>query len=284
MAEQPVLVLLHGLGANRHVWDGVARLRRADGTTVLAPDIRGHGEAPWHEPYTFGAMAADVAEALHRDHRGTPYIVAGHSMGGVVGLALASGWFGPPPLVAVTIGVKLRWSAEEIGPIAELASRPPREFPERADAVEWFMKLAGLLRVIETHDERIEMAVETGVMRAGSERRLGADDEPTHQRSPGSAADWCVAQDPATVGVGPPDVTGLLSAAKCHVVMALGGRDPVVTPEHHRDLAASASANPLTASVTTPHVFDGLGHNAMVEDPRAVADWLATLPGFAAAD
>ncbi len=277
MAEQPVVVLLHGLGANRHVWDGVAGLLRADGVMVYVPDIRGHGEAPWRKPYTFGAMAADVAEALQRNHRGTPYIVAGHSMGGVVGLALASGWFGPPPQLAATIGVKLRWSAEEVGRIAELASRPPREFGEHADAVEWFMKLAGLHRVVETGDERIGMAIETGVMRSDSERRLSADHEPAHENSPDSAAGWCVAQDPATVGVGPPDVTGLLAAAKCQVVMALGRRDPVVTPEHHRDLATSASANPLTVDVTTPHVFDGLGHNAMVEDPQAVADWLAAL-------
>jgi len=28
-------------------------------------------------------------------------------------------------------------------------------------------------------------------------------------------------------------------------------------------------------------VFASLGHNAMVEDPQAIVDWLATLPGFA---
>ncbi len=276
MAEQPVLVLLHGLGANRHVWDEVAALWNAD---VYAPDIRGHGAAPWRKPYTFGAMAADVAEALQRDHRGTPYIVAGHSMGGVVGLALASGWFGPPPLVAVTIGIKLRWSAEDIGRIAELASRPSRMFGERADAVEWFMKLAGLHRVVEIDDERIGRAIEAGVMRADNERHLSTDGEPAHKNSPGSTVGWCVTQDPATIEVGPPDVIGLLAASKCRVAMALGGRDPVVTPEHHRDLAAAASANPLTVGITTPHVFEGLGHNVMVEDPQAVADWLATLPG-----
>ena len=63
MAERPVLVLLHGLGANRHVWDGVAELW--DGVTY-APDIRGHGRAPRRAPYSFGAMAADIAEALQR--------------------------------------------------------------------------------------------------------------------------------------------------------------------------------------------------------------------------
>jgi pimeloyl-ACP methyl ester carboxylesterase len=41
--------------------------------------------------YSFGQHAADVAALLRP---GEPVVVVGHSMGGVVGLALASGWFG----------------------------------------------------------------------------------------------------------------------------------------------------------------------------------------------
>lgn len=261
MVEQPVLVLLHGLGANRHVWDGVAELWDGD---VYAPDIRGHGEAPWRSPYTFGAMAADVAGVLHRDYSGAPYAPVGHSMGGAVALALASGWFGPPPVGAATVGVKLRWSDEELARIPDLAARPPRLFDDRAGAVDWFVKLSGLFGVIAPDDPRITSAVAAGVTT-----------DPDH------SGRWRTAQDPATIGVGPPDMTGLLPAAKCAVSMAIGERDPLVAADHHHDLAAAASANPLAAGVTTPFVFAGLGHNAMVEDPQRVVDWLATLPGFA---
>lgn len=256
-AERPVLVLLHGLGANRHVWDGVAELLSARGTPVLVPDFRGHGEAPWRRPYTFGAMAADVAEASQRDFGGRPYTAVGHSMGGAVALALASGWFGPPPTAVATIGVKLRWSDDELARIPDLAARPPRLFDNRAGAVDWFLKLSGLFGVLHAGDERIELAVEAGVMRTDTEL--------------GSAAD----------GGGPPDMSGLLPAAKCAVAMAIGEHDPLVASDHHADLAAVAAANPRAAGVTEPHVFSGPGHNAMVEDPQRVVDWLATLPGFA---
>ena len=260
------LVLLHGLGANRHVWDVVAELWDGD---VYAPDFRGHGEVPWRGHYSFGAMAADVAEALQRDHGRGPYAVVGHSMGGAVGLALASGWFGPPPTHVATIGVKLRWSDEELFRIDGLAARPPRMFDDRDGAVEWFMKLSGLFGVFAPDDPRLAATIDSGVIADQASGAVGAD------------ALWRTTQDPATVGVGPPDMTGLLPAAKCPVVMALGEHDPLAAPDHHDDLAATAATNPFAAGVTTPHVFYGLGHNAMVEDPRAVAAWLATLPAFA---
>ncbi|WP_419838061.1 alpha/beta fold hydrolase [Candidatus Poriferisodalis sp.] len=264
MTEPPVVVLLHGLGANRHVWDVVAELLSARGISVLAPDFRGHGRAPWTGHYSFGAMAADVAEVLHRDYNGAPYAVAGHSMGGAVALALASGWFGPVPASVAAIGVKIRWSDEELARIDGLAARPPRRFDDRQAAAEWFLKLSGLFGVIPADDPRLEAAIDAGV----------ASDS-------GQELPWRTAQDPATVGVGPPDLAALLPAAKCAVVMALGEHDPLVAPAHHMDLSSAAATNPHAAAVTAPHVFVGLGHNAMTENPRAVADWLTTLPGFA---
>ena len=274
MAEQPTLVLLHGLGANRHVWDGVAELWSGE---VFAPDLRGHGAAPWFDRYSFGAMAADVAEVLADEHGDAPYFVVGHSMGGIVGLALASGWFGPTPTTAATIGVKLRWTDAEVARIPELAERPPRQFSDRDSAVEWFLKLSGLFGVVAADDERISNAIEAGTMRTDAEVRYTTDGEPVRLDPPGPAPGWCVAQDPATVEVGPPDLASLLSATKCPVAMAVGEHDPLVAPGHHADLASAAAANPHTAGVTTPHVLDGLGHNAMVEDPQAVTDWLTAL-------
>lgn len=263
-ADSPVLVLLHGLGANRHLWDGVAQIIEAAGGTVYAPDSRGHGEAVWRPPYTFGAMAADTAEVLQRDLGGRRYAVVGHSMGGAVALALASGWFGPAPVGVATIGVKLRWSDDELARMPDLAARPPRLFDDRASAVDWFLKLSGLFGVVAADDERIAAAVAAGV--------TPDSDSPSR---------WRTAQDPAAIGVGPPDMSGLLPAAKCPVAMAIGEHDPLVAPDHHADLVAVAATNAHAAGVTEPHAFSGLGHNAMVEDPQRVVDWLATLPGFA---
>lgn len=257
-------VLLHGLGANRHVWDGVAEQLVDAGISVYAPDFRGHGEAPWRGHYSFGAMATDVAEVRQRDYADSPYAVVGHSMGGAVALALASGWFGPPPTQVATIGVKLRWSDEELSRIAGLAMRPPRMFEERDGAVEWYLKLSGLFGVFAPDDARIAATVGAGVV---------VDHE---SDASGAESLWRTAQDPATVAVGPPNLTDLLPAAKCPVAMALGEHDPLVAPDHHDDLAAIAPANPLTAGVTAPHVFSGLGHNAMIEQPDVVVNWLRT--------
>ena len=194
-----ILVLLHGLGANRHVWDGVAELWDGE---VYAPDFRGHGEAPWRGHYSFGAMAADVAETLQRDFGTAPYAVVGHSMGGAVGLALASGWFGPPPTHVATIGVKLRWSDEELSRIGGLAARPPRMFDDRDGAVEWFMKLSGLFGVFAPDDPRLAATIDTGVITDQASGAVGADSL------------WRTTQDPATVGVGPAGHDGLATRSE----------------------------------------------------------------------
>ena len=44
--------------------------------------------------------------------------------------------------------------------------------------------------------------------------------------------------------------------------MAMGEHDRLVSPEDHADMPTGF-----------PHIFRGLGHNAMVEDPGVVWDW-----------
>lgn len=89
---EPTLLLLHGLGASGEVWAGVRDLldQRWPGRWVI-PDLRGHGRSGHAPPYSFGQYAADVAMRFTAGER---VLVLGHSMGGVVGLAPASGWFG----------------------------------------------------------------------------------------------------------------------------------------------------------------------------------------------
>ena len=77
------LLLLHGFTATGRSWDGVRR--RIDGGTyseVLAPDLRGHGEAAARTPATIPAVLDD----LRQDEA---YALAGYSMGGRVALHLA---------------------------------------------------------------------------------------------------------------------------------------------------------------------------------------------------
>lgn len=110
-ADGPVLVLVAGMGAQRHWWPpGLVELLAAAHRVVL-PDNRDVGRSPWldhlgpagphitallqGEPvealYTFQDMAADVVATL--DHLGVDEAhVVGASMGGMVAQHVAFGW------------------------------------------------------------------------------------------------------------------------------------------------------------------------------------------------
>ncbi|XVV04593.1 alpha/beta fold hydrolase [Actinosynnema sp. CA-248983] len=115
----PLLVLLHGLGATGEVWRGV--VDRWPGAW-LVPDLPGHGRSAPLERYSFGSFAAAVASVVPAG----PVAVLGHSLGGVVALTLASGWFGVDVSAVGGVGIKLRWTPGELERAAGLASRPRR--------------------------------------------------------------------------------------------------------------------------------------------------------------
>lgn len=91
-------LLLHGISSAGGVWWRVADLLAAQGFRVVAPDLRGHGDAPRTLRYPLGALAGDVLR-LHPGRGGDggdPWdVVVAHSLGGAVAvLALAHdpGW------------------------------------------------------------------------------------------------------------------------------------------------------------------------------------------------
>jgi pimeloyl-ACP methyl ester carboxylesterase len=105
-ADQPALVLIHGAGGNLYHWPPT--LRRLPGHDVFAPDLPGHGRSPGPGCTTIAEYAAVVAAWL--DHLAlSPCVVAGHSMGGAIALALA---LGQAPqlrgLVLIATGARLR--------------------------------------------------------------------------------------------------------------------------------------------------------------------------------
>jgi pimeloyl-ACP methyl ester carboxylesterase len=84
------LLLIHGLGANRRLWEPILAPLEAH-HDVLAPDLPGFGESPplpQEEEWSI-AMLADALEAeLDRVGWDAPH-VAGNSLGGWLGLELA---------------------------------------------------------------------------------------------------------------------------------------------------------------------------------------------------
>ncbi len=236
-----LLLLVHGLGATADVWTPLSSsLEGAWPGRWLAVDLPGHGGSPALPRVSFGALAAAVAEALPTDDpsRDEPLVVLGHSLGGVVGLALASGWFGVRVTRVVGLGIKALWSDDELAKAASLAARPPAWADTREEAVTRSLRLSGLTGLVEPDDP----LVDAGVVQEDGR--------------------WRPALDLRSFGVGAPDLPGLVAASRAPVVLARGEHDAMVTTEQLADV------------VPGPVVLPGCGHNAHVERPDLVAGLL----------
>ena len=90
VGKGPGLVLIHGFAGNRGVWEDLARTL-SERHTVLTVDLPGCGDSapPPPGPVDFAAVADAVATLAARE-LGGPGVVVAHSMGGLVGLRLAS--------------------------------------------------------------------------------------------------------------------------------------------------------------------------------------------------
>ena len=84
------LLLIHGLGGSRTIWEPVIPLLEAE-REVIAVDMPGFGSEPPLPPEV-EATAANLARALHQRHLGEPGLdrphVAGNSLGGWVALEM----------------------------------------------------------------------------------------------------------------------------------------------------------------------------------------------------
>jgi len=235
------LVLLHGLGATRHAWRPMLQSAQAHWRGCwIEPDLRGHGQSAHAQNYSLGCHACDVAELISESGKRSEIVILGHSMGGAVGLALASGWFGVTPACVFGLGIKVEWNDEELAGMRKLAATPARVFETEDEAVARYLKVSGLSGLI---------APESAEAKAG-----------VVQNEKG----WRLACDPATASIGQPPMRELLAAARCPIHLARGETDALVTLDQLREYDACAE------NIT------GAGHNAMVERPQAVWAWLSS--------
>ncbi|MEJ8814563.1 alpha/beta hydrolase [Variovorax ureilyticus] len=240
-----LLVMLHGMGATAAVWSPMcAQAGERWRGRWLAVDLPGHGGSDPQETYPVGQYAASVARAMlpHVDPAGR-LVVLGHSLGGVIGLALSTGWFGIAPHRVLGVGIKVAWTDEELRGMETLASRAAKTFATREEAWDRYLKVSGLV----------------GLADAGS---------PAARRGVRQDADgWRLAMDPRAHGVGMPPTAELFKLARCPAHLGRAGNDALVTLEQLRAIDADASD-------LGPH-----GHNVMVEAPALVWDWVAALEG-----
>lgn len=230
---EPVLLLLHGLGATGDVWEGWRPLlaRRWPGRW-LAPDLPGHGGSPPLAGYTFDGFAAAVAGIVQP---GARVIVLGHSLGGVIGLTLASGMFPVSVQAVIGLGIKTDWSPEDLDRAQAVARRPLAWFASRDEAAARYLRVSGLDGLLPADDPAVE---------AGLIEQEGR---------------WRLAMDQATFAVGAPEMATLLVRSQAPVTLARGEHDPMNT-----DQQLARLATPGVNAITLP----GLGHNAHVQNPE----------------
>ncbi len=234
--DGPLLVLLHGLGGTGELWRGVeAQLPGAWKGGWMTLDLPGHGRSPRASSYGFHAQAELVAEALPPDR---DLVLLGHSMGGMVALALAG--FQQSVRRVVGFSIKTWWPPDQVEGIRQQSLKPARIFATRDEAVDRYLMASGL-------------------------RGLTDPTSPEHEAGVVEVEDgWRIAQDMGTFDFGVPDMPALLADVSCPVTLALGSEDKFVRPANYGELGVE---------VVT---FAGLGHNPHMEDPAAVVALLET--------
>lgn len=225
----PALMLLHGLGANADIWQKMKALVEKEWPgRWIVPDLRGHGRSGHRAPYGYAGHAADMAALLGQHEEA---VVVGHSMGGVVAMAMASGWYGVKVRHVIAFGVKIRWTPDEVTKLHALGQAPVRWFATRDEAVDRYLKVSGLFGLVDP----ASAAARSGIREEGGRFRL--------------------ASDPAINGAAGPDVAAFVAAARAPIRLAAGSKDAMVT------LADMQPFDPA------PEIFEGAGHNLHVERP-----------------
>lgn len=246
----PVLLLLHGLGGTADLWQGVieeAELRWPG--PWIAPDLIGHGRsrrASLYEPGDYAAAVADTVAPMVGD---APVVALGHSLGGAIGLTLATGWFGLEVAGVVGVGIKTAWTTGDLEQMAVLRAKPPARFATRDQAAARFVLVNGLAGVLDPASPLCDGGVTL-------------DGELDGHGDGGAPADrpWRLAHDPASFPDFVPSMDELVRLGHKPVVLARGETDTMVSDED------------ITAIGVDPMVIAGAGHNAHVERPAAVLD------------
>ncbi len=235
-----VFLFIHGMGTTSAVWRPLLKVveEKWQGAWT-APDLRGHGQSPRMPAYDIEGYARDIEDTLAAAgmlHR--DLTIVGHSLGGVVGLKLANGNFGFKPARVLGLGIKVNWKDGEIEAIQQRANAPVKHWPDIEEALTRYRKASGLLNLDSNDPVLLDGVIQ--------------DDK-----------GWRLAADPKTAGLGkPPSFQAMTDETQCAYHLACGAEDSMVSRDELRVYDPNAE------------VLDGLGHNAMVQAPQVVWEWI----------
>lgn len=229
-----VVILVHGLGEHAGRYDHVARQLNAWGFAVRGYDQCGHGEsggAPGSLPTDTRLLddLADIVDSTRaRMDKGTPLIVLGHSMGGLVaGRFVSLGMRKVDALVMSSPALNPGLGAFQKLLVAVL----PKLFPN--------LRVGnGLNASYISHDPAVVAAYQS--------------DRLVHDRISARLARFIATAGPATVALAP--------QWKVPTLLMYAGEDKLVQPQGSRDFAAAAPTG-----VVTTHCFEGLYHEIFNE-------------------
>jgi 3-oxoadipate enol-lactonase len=245
--QGPALVLVPGLGLDLEVFAPLIAILEFSRTCILV-DNRGAGlSAAPRGPYTIPQMARDL-ESLISSLRLKRAVVAGHSLGGYVALQLAL------------------QSPETVAGLALLATSPSgarRDLGSTPEAA------AALARTSGSHER-----IAAGIARASFGRRFAAE-RPDQLESFVKSR---LARPPRGRGLAGQraavrgfDARDRLGELRCPTVVVHGTDDRIISHARGEELARRI---PRARLVSLPEV----GHLPQLEDPRAVAEAILSLP------
>lgn len=241
------VILIHGGAAHAGWWDHIAPFLAVE-HRVVSIDLSGHGDSDRRDQYSLELWADEALAVAAKESSGRP-VIAGHSMGGFVGLTAAK-LHGEILRGVVAIDSPVREVSPEVKSwLATHSELPPNKiYPDRETVVGRFRTLpedeAGLEYVRRHIAEQSVREVEGG---------------------------WSWAFDPQ-IFLGAQMEPEDLAEADCEVALVRGERGMATT-----DITSSVAAI-LGGHVPVTLVPDA-GHHIMFDQPIALISLLQTLIG-----
>ncbi len=237
---QPLLVLLHGGGANAHWWDHLAPAF-ADRFHVVALDFRGHGDSDHPDELVVGAFNEDL-EALVEHLDPDRLFLAGASMGGGVALDHAARHPDVRGLVLIDVA---RGGERRSRRATRLALTLRRTYATREEAVERYR----FMPPAEHAPEQLRATIAEHSVRLEPDGRFGFKFDPrwfglTSRPRP----------DP--------------SAVRCPALVVRGGQSALLSRE-----GAEAFADELADARVVE--IENAGHHVQIDQPEAVSRAMA---------